>query len=52
MVKLGLDLGVKSGLSEFKVRLLFVFGVIVVFRLGFYVFIFGIDLVVFVDLFE
>ena len=52
MAKPGLDSGAKSGLSELKARLLFVLGAIVVFRLGSYVPIPGIDPAVLADLFE
>ena len=52
MAKPGLDSGAKSGLSELKARLLFVLGAIVVFRLGSYVPIPGIDAAVLAQLFE
>ena len=52
MAKPGLDSGAKSGLSELKARLLFVLGAIVVFRLGSYVPIPGIDAAVLSQLFE
>ena len=52
MAKPGLDSGAKSGLSELKSRLLFVLGAIVVFRLGSYVPLPGIDAAVLAELFE
>lgn len=52
MAKPGLDSGAKGGLSELKSRLLFVLGAIIVFRLGSFVPIPGIDAAVLADLFE
>lgn len=52
MAKPGLDSGAKGGLSELKSRLLFVLGAIIVFRLGSYVPIPGIDANVLSQLFE
>ncbi len=51
MAKPGLD-SAKGGLSELKSRLLFVFGAIIVFRLGSYIPIPGIDSTVLAQLFE
>ncbi len=52
MAKPGQDSGAKGGLSELKSRLLFVLGAIIVFRLGSYVPIPGIDGNVLAQLFE
>ncbi|ALS97260.1 preprotein translocase subunit SecY [Lacimicrobium alkaliphilum] len=52
MAKPGLDSGAKGGLSELKSRLLFVLGAIIVFRLGSFVPIPGIDAAVLAQLFE
>ena len=52
MAKPGLDSGAAGGLSELKSRLLFVLGAIIVFRLGSYVPIPGIDANVLSQLFE
>ena len=52
MAKPGLDSGAKGGLSELKSRLFFVLGAIIVFRLGSYVPIPGIDANVLSQLFE
>ena len=52
MAKPGLDSSAKGGLSELKSRLLFVLGAIIVFRLGSYVPIPGIDAAVLAELFE
>lgn len=51
MAKPGVD-SAKGGLSELKTRLLFVFGAIIVFRLGSYIPIPGIDSAVLAQLFE
>lgn len=52
MAKPGQDSSAKGGLSELKSRLLFVLGAIIVFRLGSYVPIPGIDAAVLAQLFE
>jgi preprotein translocase subunit SecY len=52
MAKPGSDSSAKGGLSELKSRLWFVLGAIIVFRLGSYVPIPGIDAAVLADLFE
>ncbi|MBN7821873.1 preprotein translocase subunit SecY [Bowmanella sp. Y26] len=52
MAKPGLDSGAKGGLTELKSRLLFVLGAIIVFRLGSFVPIPGIDAAVLASLFE
>ncbi|MDF2177755.1 preprotein translocase subunit SecY [Aliiglaciecola sp. CAU 1673] len=52
MAKPGLDSSAKGGLSELKSRLLFVLGAIIVFRLGSFVPIPGIDAAVLADLFN
>ncbi|GGD58936.1 preprotein translocase subunit SecY [Lacimicrobium alkaliphilum] len=52
MAKPGLDSGAKGGLSELKSRLLFVLGAIIVFRLGSFVPIPGIDAAVLAQLFD
>ncbi|GAB3026365.1 preprotein translocase subunit SecY [Bowmanella dokdonensis] len=52
MAKPGLDSGAKGGLSELKTRLLFVLGAIIVFRLGSFVPIPGIDAAVLAQLFD
>ena len=52
MAKPGVDSGAKNGLSELRSRLFFVLGAIIVFRLGSYVPIPGIDAAVLSQLFE
>jgi preprotein translocase subunit SecY len=52
MAKPGIDSGAKNGLSELRSRLFFVLGAIIVFRLGSYVPIPGIDAAVLSQLFE
>lgn len=52
MAKPGIDSGAKNGLSELRSRLFFVLGAIIVFRLGSYVPIPGIDATVLSQLFE
>jgi preprotein translocase subunit SecY len=52
MAKPGSDSSAKGGLSELKSRLWFVLGAIIVFRLGSYVPIPGIDAAVLADLFD
>ncbi|MCF2949303.1 preprotein translocase subunit SecY [Paraglaciecola aquimarina] len=52
MAKPGQDSGAKGGLSELKSRLLFVLGAIIVFRLGSFVPIPGIDAAVLAELFD
>ena len=52
MAKPGQDSSAKGGLSELKSRLLFVLGAIIVFRLGSFVPIPGIDAAVLAELFD